>query len=211
MKENEIADIFSSYKEIKNRIEKKLYSFAKKGKKLSGSDIFNEICFCILTPQSKAETCWRCVKQLSRTKTLTRGTKNQIQKYLNGVRFYKTKSESIVKVRGLLQEIINTLKKEKDAIKIRNYLVKNVKGIGMKEATHFLRNIGRSEDLAILDRHILRKLYKLKIIKNIPKSLTPKQYMEIEKRMQKFADKIGIKVSHLDFVFWYQETKRIFK
>ncbi len=211
MRKDEIKSIISTYKEIRPEIEKKLAQFAETGSKLNKRQILNEICFCILTPQSKAEECWKCIQNLNKAEILVSGTKSQIQKYLKGVRFHRTKSESIVKTRALLQEIISVLKEEKDPIKIRQYLVKNVRGLGMKEATHFLRNIGKSDNLAILDRHILKKLYKLKIIGNIPKSISIKKYLKIEKKMQKFADDTGIPVSHLDFIFWHQETNRIFK
>jgi len=40
------------------------------------------------------------------------------------------------------------------------WLVKNLTGLGYKEAGHFLRNIG-SGKIAILDRHILRNLHAL--------------------------------------------------
>lgn len=208
---DEIKPIFSTYNEVRPEIEKKLKQFAKKGARLSRKDILKEICFCILTPQSKAETCWKCIEKLNNSEILAKGTKNQIQRYLKGIRFYRTKSESIIRVRDMLEEIIDILKKEKKPTIIRQYLVKNVRGLGMKEATHFLRNIGKSDNLVILDRHILRKLHKLKIIKNIPESISVKEYLKIEKKAQKFADNIGMPVSHLDFVFWYQETGRIFK
>ena len=54
---------------------------------------------------------------------------------------------------------------EKNIPELRNWLAKNVKGYGLKEAGHFLRNIGISDNkITILDRHILRNLKKLNII-----------------------------------------------
>lgn len=211
MKNKEIKSLFYTYDIIFPEIEKKLNYFVKKSQKLNKKEILKELCFCILTPQSKAEICWDCIKRLNTEKLLLFGTKDQIRKHLKGVRFYRTKAESIIKARTLLKDVIDILKKEKDPKIIRKYLVKNIRGLGMKEATHFLRNIGRSNDLAILDRHILRRLHKLGIIEKVPQSLSVKKYIEIEKKMQKFAKKIKIPVSHLDLLFWYQETGRIFK
>lgn len=51
-----------------------------------------------------------------------------------------------------------------------------------KEASHFLRNVGFGEDIAILDRHILKNLVKLEVINELPKTLTPKLYLEIEEK-----------------------------
>ena len=62
-------------------------------------------------------------------------------------------------------------------MELREWLVKNVKGLGYKEASHFLRNIGKSEDLAILDRHILKNLQDLKVINDIPKKLPTQKYL----------------------------------
>ena len=67
----------------------------------------------------------------------------------------------------------------------REWLVKNIKGLGFKEASHFLRNIG-FDDYAIIDSHILDLLERYKFIKP-PKTLTRKKYMEIEKILQTIA------------------------
>ena len=67
----------------------------------------------------------------------------------------------------------------------RDYLVKNIKGLGLKEASHILRNIG-FRNYAILDRHILKNLKKHNVITNIPQTLTPKTYFEIENKFKYF-------------------------
>lgn len=89
--------------------------------------------------------------------------------------------------------------------------MKNVKGMGYKEASHFLRNIGFADDLAILDRHILKNLKIFGIIEEIPKSLSKKKYLEIEEKMRNLANEVNIPLSHLDLLFWSKETGEIFK
>ena len=98
-----------------------------------------------------------------------------------------------------------------DIPKARTWLVKNIKGLGMKEASHFLRNIGFFEEIAILDRHILKNLKKSGAIKSVPKTLSAKKYLELEKQMQGFSEKTGIPMQDLDLFFWAQETGEIFK
>ena len=93
----------------------------------------------------------------------------------------------------------------------REWLVENVYGYGYKEAAHFLRNIGFYEDIAILDRHILKNLAKLKVIDEVPKSLTKKKYFEIEEKMRSFCNETGISMEELDLILWSQETGEIFK
>jgi N-glycosylase/DNA lyase len=93
----------------------------------------------------------------------------------------------------------------------RDWLVQNIRGLGYKEASHFLRNIGLGEDIAILDRHILRNLAMIGLIEDIPNSMSKKKYLQIEKEMDKFARQIRIPLPHLDLLFWYKETGKIFK
>ena len=91
------------------------------------------------------------------------------------------------------------------------YKPQNVKGMGMKEASHFLRNIGFGGELAILDRHILKNLVAVGVIPEIPKSLSPKKYLAIESAMLEFSRSMGIPMDHLDIVLWYKEAGAIFK
>ena len=83
--------------------------------------------------------------------------------------------------------------------------------MGYKEASHFLRNIGFADYLAILDRHILKNLKIFGIIEEIPKSLSKKKYLEIEEKMRNLANEVNIPLSHLDLLFWSKETGEIFK
>ena len=93
----------------------------------------------------------------------------------------------------------------------REWIVKNIKGMSYKEASHFLRNIGFGEDIAILDRHILKNLVKLEVIDELPKSLTPKLYMEIEEKMRKYCEFVKIPMDEMDLLLWYKEAGVIFK
>ncbi len=92
----------------------------------------------------------------------------------------------------------------------REWLIKNVKGLGRKEASHFLRNIGH-QDLAILDRHILKNLVRVGAIGRLPKTLTTKRYSAIEQKFLQFSHTIGIPMDELDLLFWSLETGEILK
>ncbi|MCK4636864.1 MAG: N-glycosylase/DNA lyase, partial [Methanomicrobia archaeon] len=171
-----------------------------------------ELVFCILTPQSRAKSCWKAVENLLNKNLLLGGNKNQISKELNGARFRYKKAEYIIEARKLFSIGIKSKMNEfNDVYSAREWLVQNVKGIGYKEASHFLRNIGFGEELAILDRHILKNLKFFGAIEEIPRSLPRKKYFEIEKKMKKLAEKVKISMSHLDLVLWYKETGEVFK
>ena len=141
--------------------------------------------------------------------------RSKIEKYLRGVRFHKKKAQYIELARDFFTEKSKLKIKHrigaKNAFEVREFLAGNVKGIGYKEASHFLRNIGLGSGLAILDRHILKNLERFGVIGGVPKSLAPRKYMEIESRMYGFSEKIGIPLGHLDLLFWSMETGKVFK
>ena len=83
--------------------------------------------------------------------------------------------------------------------------------MGWKEASHFLRNIGRGKDVAILDRHILRKMRDLNIINQIPDRISKKSYLEMEEKLKAFSGKIKISMDQLDLLLWYSAKGEIFK
>ena len=140
----------------------------------------------------------------------------EINKELNIVRFKNKKSEYLIYAREKFYKNKNlSLKEElnqfKDVHEKRDWLVNEIKGYGLKEASHFLRNIGFGDNIAILDRHVLRNMKLLNIIDKIPASISRKRYLEIEDRLRLFSREINIPVDHLDFVLWYKETGEVFK
>ena len=130
-------------------------------RKLKNEDaMFKELIFCLLTPQSKAKYCWAAVEELFQNDFVFHANWRQIAEKLNYVRFKNTKArrielvtKSFVEERScIVFKILHNCNENKTA---RDKLVKQVNGLGYKEASHFLRNIGRGQELAILDRHIL--------------------------------------------------------
>lgn len=93
-------------------------------------------------------------------------------------------------------------------IEVRNWLAENIKGFGLKEASHFLRNIGFF-NFAILDRHILKFLYKHGILPEVPKTLTKSRYLEIEKILMDFGKKLNLNMAELDVYLFYIDSGRI--
>ena len=170
--------------------------------------IFAELAFCMCTPQTKASAADKAIKELVSTGQLFSGNLQEIALVLEkcGVRFNNNKAKFIVEARQhftkdgriKIKSMINT----EDLWGLRNWLAENIMGLGMKEATHFLRNIGYGSDLAILDRHILAELYKYKVISEVPLVLSKGKYLHIERLMKEFAKKLNIKMVELDMVFW---------
>lgn len=205
------VDSVNMTKEIKDVIKAKLEQF-KTFRSKPYNEIFLELSYCLLTPGSVARRADIAIKNLKE-----KGFPNEfdIQRCRNileesGVRFHKKKSDYLSKARQRF--LRDNFKLPIGApIELREWLVKNVEGLGYKEASHFLRNIGKSEDLAILDRHILKNLQDLKVINDIPKSLTTKKYLEIEKRMREFALENRLSLAELDLFLWSKETGYVFR
>jgi len=200
-----ISTLEKVYNEINQDIKEKLKSFRKKNKR----GIKMELVFCLLTPQSEAKKCWRAVKKIEKQKFPSE--EKIILKYLDGIRFKFKKANYVKQALENFDNTYRRIKREKDYFKLREYLVENIKGLGLKEASHFLRNIGKGDNFAILDRHILNCLKRYKVIKKIPGNISKKNYFKIENKMKNFSARLKIPISHLDFLFWYIEKGEIFK
>lgn len=204
------------YNKIKNDVDKRIEEFQKIWCDGTEEDVFAEFAFCIFTPQSKARSCWKAVEILKEKGLLFKGNAAEIAEVINLVRFRNNKSRYLVEAREFftrdgamaVREVIASYKADTEK---REFIVKNIKGFGWKEGGHFLRNVGFADELAILDRHILKNLAALNVIPEIPKTISDKMYFEIEKRMQEFALETGIKMRYLDFALWYNEAGEIFK
>ncbi|MCM8772941.1 MAG: N-glycosylase/DNA lyase [Candidatus Omnitrophica bacterium] len=215
MESKKIEEIRKIYKIKREEIKEKIREFQNNIKK-SDIDLFAEFCFCILTPQSKALNCWEAIMKLKKENLLLNGSKEEIIRNLNKVRFKNKKAEYLIEAREKFLKdgkfkLKYMIEKIKNPLLLREYIVKNVKGMGYKEASHFLRNIGFGENLCIIDRHILKNLKEIGIIKNIPKSISKKKYFEIENKFIEFSKIIGLKPEELDLVLWAKETGLVFK
>ncbi len=210
-----LSQLQQLYQERRGDIENRLQGFKQILDK-SDVDVFAELCFCLLTPQSSAKTCWAAVTRLTEKNLLVKGTSKEIEPLISDVRFNDSKARYITEARSLFTRdgeirVKTQLASAFNPHQLREWLVENVKGLGYKEASHFLRNIGLGEEFAILDRHILRNLKDLQVIPEIPTTLTKKRYLEIEEKVRRFSKDIGIPVAHLDLLLWSKETGHIFK
>lgn len=211
-----IKQLKDDYKDIEDVIKSRINEFTKIWEEGDEEEIFEEMVFCLFTPQSKAKVCWNTVEKLKEKDMIHGGKESEIADEINEVRFRYNKAGYLVEARSKILDKDNFSLRDKlssfsDSKNAREWIVENIKGLGYKEASHFLRNIGKGEDIAILDRHILRNLEELGVIDDISKTLTKKRYMMIEEKMRDFAEGIDIPLHHLDLVLWYRETGEVFK
>ena len=198
-------DLQEEYYKRVNIIKSRLEDFSK----ISKEEYFYEACFCILTPQSSAKQAWKCILALKENDFFNKDV-NPVNYLSDKIRFHNNKSKYLLELKGKWNVIMKKLDEIKDSYKLRNWLLENVKGFGLKECSHYLRNIGH-HNLAILDRHILKNLHKHNVINELPKTLTKKRYFEIENKFKDFSSKINIPMDELDLLFWSLETGEVFK
>jgi N-glycosylase/DNA lyase len=167
--------------------------------KKSDDELFSELCFCIMTAGFRADKSIEIQKKIG--KGFLTLSEKELQKKLKKLGYrYHNRAAYIVLNRKYAHELKN---------KGREWLVKHIKGLGMKEASHFLRNIGYC-DCAIIDFHIIDVLAKYNLIKK-PKTLTAKKYIEIEKVLEGISKKTKLTLDELDLYLWYLETGKILK
>lgn len=192
---------------IKILIEKRLQDFEQIGEDKKNK-VFSELCFCLLTANFQAEKCIQIQKEMSRDFEILPEEELATKLKEVGHRFWPQRAKRIVKARGCKTELISSIFK-KSGTEMREWLIKNVNGLGMKEASHFLRNIGY-KGLAIIDFHIIDLLEREELIKR-PKTVTPKKYKEIEEVLAKLGEKTKLNLAELDLYLWYLETGKILK
>jgi N-glycosylase/DNA lyase len=204
-----LDELSHHYAMHKDAIRTRLLEF----KSVPPSEYFFELAYCLLTPQSSAAHAELAVAQLREVGFHTQNIDPEpiLRCKLNYIRFHRTKTKRLLQMKEQYSDIAQKLAEPATAFDNREWLVMHVMGLGYKEATHFLRNIGKNDGLAILDRHILRTLKRLGIIRVIPKSMNKKHYFEIEKQFQRLADGIGIALDELDLVIWSMGTGEIRK
>ncbi|MDW8041755.1 MAG: N-glycosylase/DNA lyase [Nitrososphaerota archaeon] len=205
--------LLAAYEDLKNKIDARLAEFKSVDRRDAGR-LFEELTFCVLTPQSRASSALIAVEELKATNLLLKGSSRSIAGLLRrtGVRFHNQKARYVVTNRSLLRgdppRIVEVLTLK--PTEAREALVREAWGIGYKEASHFLRNVG-VEGLAVLDRHVIKWMMRVGWLNTMPRSLTKRNYLRIEQKFMEWADYLGIKPEALDLLLWYLQTGELLK
>ncbi len=204
-----LEELYSGFKKKRGAIRRRLRDY----RGVDENTYFYELLYCLMTPQSSAVNAAKAQRNFELHNFQFTNIDPEPLLYQKDyyIRFHKSKAKWITEMKLNYPSILETTVGSLSAIEKREWFVKNVRGLSYKEATHFLRNIGKNEGLTILDRHILKNLLYYKVIASMPKTLTKKNYMMIEKKFQQFADDISISVDELDLLFWSNEAGEILK
>ena len=212
-----VDELQASYRAKRAAIQARLAEFTAIGRAGDDALLFEELVFCIFTAGASARMGLNSVARVRRYLLSARHAR--LERLLVGAhRYPRARSRYIVHTRHYLKRECGLRLREhlasfgNDAEARRDFFARNpgVKGIGYKEASHYLRNIGYC-GYAILDKHILRTLHECGVIDSPHPPATKKKYLAVEDGMRKFAADIRINFDELDLLLWSNKTGEILK
>ena len=213
-----LEDIRAAHEKRKKEIRARLNEFRSLWRSGSDLQLWEELVYCIFTAGASARMGLKAVDAVR--PFLIEGDAAAMTKALVAAgahRFPVARPGYIVVTRNYLRadcemSLRRKLRSFKDPIKRRDWLAqeKQVKGLGYKEASHYLRNIGLS-GYAILDKHVLSCLQELKVIDSAKPPASRARYLEIEDKLRSFARHIKIDFDELDLVLWSMKTGEVLK
>ena len=195
--------------EAKPLVEQRFRSFVILGSSGTEEELFSELSFCVLTANWSAEKGTKAQQALGPQGFLSLSLpclEEELSKV--GHRYPSARARFIFENRKLFGHLKDVISLETD--QARDFLVKEAKGIGWKESSHFLRNVGH-EDVAILDRHVVRLMVRYNITSEIPKSWSEKKYIFYESLLRKQSEEFGEPLGKFDLYLWYFVKGRVDK
>lgn len=211
-----IEKVMSTHAERRSDIRGRLSEFENIWNTGGDSDLWEEMVYCFFTGGCSAKMGMRSIEAVR--PLLLDGMQPELAKALTGVhRYPNARSRYIVESREFLRrdcglELRAKLESFDSSLERRDWLVKEkgIKGLGYKEASHFLRNIG-FKGYAILDKHVLNCLAELKIIADPKPPNTRSKYLSVEDELREFTTAVGIDFDEMDLVLWSMKTGEILK
>jgi N-glycosylase/DNA lyase len=211
-----ISTIKEAHKLRLFEIREKIGDFRKIWQSGNDERLWEEMVFCFFTGGCSAKMGLRSIEKVRHL--LTNGKYEDLVDALSGTHRYPlARSKYIIASRSFLSEHCEMKLRDKlssfnNDLERRDWLVKEkgIKGLGYKEASHYLRNIGLS-GYAILDKHVLRCLAELGLIEEPKPPGNRTKYLEIETTLKKFAKEVDIDFDELDLVLWSMKTGEILK
>lgn len=207
-----VEDLRAYHNRIRPFVLRRLDEFRETWEK-GDEAVFEELVFCILTAGASALMGLKGVEALR--PVLWTATADEIAQRIHFHLYPSARAQYIVAAREVVRnEMSGRLKAWVESwqghLTRRDACVQKFKGIGYKEASHFLRNIG-FRGYAILDKHILRSLHTFGVIDSDRPPSTRSRYLAIEQRYIDFADQVGIDPDELDLTLWASRTGMIVK
>ena len=211
-----VESIRETYRARRGEIRARLAEFEAVWRTGSDARLLEELVFCIFTAGASARMGLRSVEAVR--ELLPEGTHEELADALAGRhRYPHARSGYVVVTREHLRRDCNLRLRERlegfaDPVTRRDWLARErgIKGLGYKEASHFLRNVGL-RGYAILDKHIVRCLAEIGVTETPDPPATRARYLDTEGRLRRFARDVRIDFDELDLVLWSIKTGEILK
>lgn len=202
----------------------------------SESKLLSELVLCILSSQEKYEVALAVMKELRKqnvlrvpkNKTEFKEIESQVkstlktpvayksneQFYSRRLRFFMKKAHYVI---ATIENIylndltIKEILRQQDCIQeTRKNIIKYSYGLGPKQASMFLRNIGYHTEFAVLDKHVIDYMKLMGLTKVSEASFSNiSAYQKIEMQLKSYAESFNLNLLHLDLAIW--TTMRILK
>lgn len=214
-------DVLEAYQDRKEVIEERLEEFEELSN-ASEERKLQELAFVIFSSQTEARKAWSASKEIYRDGLLLKGDGGKIEKLLESheVSYSEEKAGYIREVREkLMQPTLENPSRElklssvlegKDLEDSRKWMVESLPGVGMKSASHFLRNTG-TDRVAILSGHVVSLLYELGETGETEPPAGRQEYLEMERCFLNLSDRLELEPSALDLVLWSMRTGEVFR
>jgi N-glycosylase/DNA lyase len=213
-----VQRVVATHRAQKREIKKKLSEFDEVWRKGSDARLWEELAFCIFTAGASARMGLKSIDAIR--SLLLDGQPEEMTQALKRAgahRFPVARPRYIVTTRAYFREnfdmaLRKRLRSFSDSLERRDWLAqdKQIKGLGYKEASHFLRNIG-VKGHAILDKHVMRCLAELGVVDSARPPSNRKRYLEVEEQFLQFSRDIRVNCDELDLVLWSMKTGEILK
>lgn len=213
-----VEKVIATHRARRKEIKSRLREFDDVWRKGNDARLWEELTYCIFTAGASARMGLNSVAAVR--SLLLEGKPEEMTRALmkaGAHRFPVARPLYIVTTRNYFRANFNMalrkrLRSFSDPFERRDWLAqeKQVKGLGYKESSHFLRNIG-VKGHAILDKHVMRCLNEVGIVDSSKPPSTRRKYLELEEEFGRFARDIKIDFDELDLVLWSMKTGEILK
>jgi N-glycosylase/DNA lyase len=211
-----VEKIRAAHRARRREIRARLDEFAEVWRAADDARLWEEMVYCIFTAGASARMGLGSVEAVR--DLLPRGTHEELAAALQRKhRYPNSRSGYVVVTREFLEgdcrmRLRERLESFADPLERRDWLARSrgIKGLGYKESSHFLRNVGL-RGYAILDKHILRCLTEVGVIDTPQPPTTRARYLATEERLRRFARDTRIDFDELDLVLWSMKTGEILK
>lgn len=182
----------------------------------SEDDLWRELVSCILGSRVRFETALAAVDRMSSMRLLSgsrrRGHFDQYEQdtvtaLAGRYPFYRVRANQIRRAaerlygsRGSIRELLDSVDDVRDA---RRLLASDISGLGPKQASLFLRNIGYAKHVAVLDVHVLAYMNRAGLTDAPIRSVsTVRKYEALEDSFIEHAYSLGCTPDQFDLAVW---------